>query len=113
MVAHPFDDGTAAVIERSVERTAAALGRDRGAYERRSGRLVRRWPLIETSVLGPLELAAASVGAAAFGMRALNREGAPERVPGTAGARRFCRGSRHMDAAARSPPTAGVGLVLG
>src|SRR4029077_9522040 len=34
MVAHPFDDGTAAVIERSVERTAAALGRDRGAYER-------------------------------------------------------------------------------
>src|SRR5207237_4079738 len=27
-VVHPFDDGSAAIVERSVERTAALLGRD-------------------------------------------------------------------------------------
>src|SRR5882762_10301453 len=48
MVAHPFDDGTAAIVERSVHTTAAALGRDRPAYERLFGRLTRDWPLIET-----------------------------------------------------------------
>src|SRR5215216_609181 len=43
-VAHPFDDGSAAVVERSVEVTAAALGLDRDAYARVFGRLVRNWP---------------------------------------------------------------------
>src|SRR5918912_798229 len=33
-LAHPFDDGTAAVLERSIEATAAALGPDATAYRR-------------------------------------------------------------------------------
>jgi phytoene dehydrogenase-like protein len=33
-LAHPFDDGTAAVLERSIEATAAALGPDAAAYRR-------------------------------------------------------------------------------
>src|SRR5919205_202014 len=33
-LAHPFDDGTAAVLERSVAATAAALGPDAAAYRR-------------------------------------------------------------------------------
>ncbi|HSL01619.1 MAG TPA: NAD(P)/FAD-dependent oxidoreductase [Rubrobacteraceae bacterium] len=33
-LAHPFDDGTATVLARSVEVTASALGRDAPAYER-------------------------------------------------------------------------------
>src|SRR3712207_9444551 len=33
-LAHPFDDGTAAVLERSVEETSADLGPDARAYER-------------------------------------------------------------------------------
>src|SRR5919107_1064132 len=32
-LAHPFDDGSAAVLQRSVEATAAALGPDTRAYE--------------------------------------------------------------------------------
>src|SRR5215831_6650407 len=31
-LAHPFDDGTAALLERSVEATAQGLGRDAAAY---------------------------------------------------------------------------------
>ncbi len=39
-VAHPLDDGTAATLERSVERTAAGLGCDTAAYRRLMGPLV-------------------------------------------------------------------------
>src|SRR5919107_4916349 len=36
-LAHPFDDGTAVVLERSIEATAAALGPDAAAYRRLMG----------------------------------------------------------------------------
>src|SRR5499427_2101771 len=32
MLAHPFDDGSAVVVERSLDATAAALGRDAETY---------------------------------------------------------------------------------
>src|SRR6516165_7412285 len=41
-LAHPLDDGTAAVLERSVEATATGLGPDTRAYEKLFGPLVRR-----------------------------------------------------------------------
>src|SRR6266850_5792419 len=34
MLGHPFDDGTAVVVDRSLEATASSLGRDEGAYKR-------------------------------------------------------------------------------
>jgi len=71
MVAHPFDDGTAAVIERSIDRTAAAFGRDRESYTRLFGGLARSWPRIESSVLGPLRWPRHPFATAAFGLRAL------------------------------------------
>src|SRR5262245_35000433 len=36
-LAHPLDDGTCAILERSVEATAQALGTDGNAYERLMG----------------------------------------------------------------------------
>src|SRR5437016_131593 len=44
MLAHPFDDGDAAVIDRSVDRTANGLGRDAGAYRRSIGAVAASWP---------------------------------------------------------------------
>ena len=41
-LAHPLDDGTAAVLERSVDATAAGLGPDARAYRRLMGPLVSR-----------------------------------------------------------------------
>lgn len=70
-LAHPFDDGTAAVVERSIERTSAALGRDQSAYQRLFGGLARRWPDLEASVLGPLRWPAHPFTLAGFGMRAV------------------------------------------
>jgi phytoene dehydrogenase-like protein len=42
--AHPFDDGTALVLERELASTAAALGRDEGLYRSLVGPLVDGWP---------------------------------------------------------------------
>jgi phytoene dehydrogenase-like protein len=54
VVAHPFDDGTAVLLERSVEATAAGLGPDRAAYARVLAPLVDAWPKLERALLGPL-----------------------------------------------------------
>src|ERR1041384_4779185 len=54
MLAHPFDDGGCSMIYRSVEQTAAGLGRDAAAYRRLVGSIVDAWPHIERSVLGPV-----------------------------------------------------------
>ena len=70
-LAHPFDDGTAAVVERSVEQTAAGLGRDSAAYVRLFGGLVRSWPRLERAALGPVTWPRYPVSLAAFGLRAL------------------------------------------
>ncbi|OLB24459.1 MAG: FAD-dependent oxidoreductase [Actinobacteria bacterium 13_2_20CM_68_14] len=51
--AHPFDDGTAVLLERSLLATAAGLGRDDGAYRRLVGPLVESWPEVERVLLGP------------------------------------------------------------
>ena len=44
MLAHPFDDGTAAVVDRSVDTTAAGLGPDGAAYKALIGRVAADWP---------------------------------------------------------------------
>jgi len=42
--AHPFDDGTALVLERDLAATAAALGQDEDVYQSLVGSLVEGWP---------------------------------------------------------------------
>ena len=71
MLAHPLDADPAAVVYRAVDRTAAALGDDGGAYRRLVGAVVDDWPRIEASVLGPLRWPAHPIALARFGLRAL------------------------------------------
>ena len=52
--AHPFDDGSALLLERDLEATAAQLGRDETAYRRLVGPLVAAWREIEHVLIGPL-----------------------------------------------------------
>jgi phytoene dehydrogenase-like protein len=51
--AHPLDDGTAVLLEHSLEATAAGLGRDDAAYRELVGPLVDSWQEVERVVLGP------------------------------------------------------------
>jgi phytoene dehydrogenase-like protein len=51
--AHPLDDGTAVMIERSFLETAERLGADRAAYLRLFHPVIDAWARLEPSVLGP------------------------------------------------------------
>jgi phytoene dehydrogenase-like protein len=53
-LAHPLDDGTAVVFERSVAETARALGPDEQAYARLVRPLLDDWRRVEAYVLGPI-----------------------------------------------------------
>ncbi len=71
-VAHPLDCGEAAVLRRSVEETAEALGPDTKAYTRVFRPLVDDWPRLEGALLGPLvRLPRHPLVLTRFGLRAL------------------------------------------
>ena len=70
--AHPLPDGSAAVLERSLDATADALGPDAGAWRRVVGPLVRDWDALTDSILGPmLRVPRHPVTMARFGLRAV------------------------------------------
>lgn len=114
-IAHPFDDGTAAIVERSVERTAAALGVDGPAYARVFGGLQQRWPQIGSSVLGPLRWPDHPLSFAAFGLRAFRSAEAFAKSAFTGEHARALFGgiAAHGMMPLDKPMTAGFGLVLG
>ena len=53
-VAHPFDDGSAAVLERSLEQTGARLGADGRAYTQAVRPWIDQWPELTREILQPL-----------------------------------------------------------
>lgn len=52
-LAHPFDDGTAALVHHSLDETVAGLGGDGPAYWRLIGELVPRWQELFADVFRP------------------------------------------------------------
>jgi phytoene dehydrogenase-like protein len=85
-LAHPLDDGTAVLVEGTVEETAANLGPDAAAYQRLMGPLVANWQELLDGILGPLRFPAHPFLMARFGLFAL--------LPVTALTRIFFRGTR-------------------
>jgi phytoene dehydrogenase-like protein len=69
--AHPFDDGTAALLKHSVKETAALLGRDKDTYLKLMQPLVNIWPGIADDVLAPLHFPKHPLDMARFGLNAL------------------------------------------
>ena len=69
--AHPFDDGTAAILDQSITRTASLLGRDEQAYEKLMKSVTSDWALIDKDTLGPLRLPSHPIAMANFGLKAL------------------------------------------
>jgi phytoene dehydrogenase-like protein len=70
-LAHPFDDGTAAVLSRSLMQTSLSLREDASAYRKLMGPIVRNWDKISPTVLGPLSIPAHPFALARFGIPAL------------------------------------------
>lgn len=55
-VAHPLDDGTAAVLYRSIEKSAQTLGADGPAYLQLIKPFAKNWPKLAPALLGPLAI---------------------------------------------------------
>jgi phytoene dehydrogenase-like protein len=72
-VAHPLDDGTAMLLERSIEETGLTLGDDEHGYERLMTSLVAHWDEVAQAFLGPLRPVSFRYPLALvpFGLRAL------------------------------------------
>jgi phytoene dehydrogenase-like protein len=114
-LAHPLDNGTAVVLERSVERTAAALEPDGAAYARLMAPLVAAWRQLVDELLGPLRVPRHPLALARFGVPAI--------LPATVLARLAFRGpparallagmSAHSILPLERPVSAAIGLVLG
>ncbi len=70
-MAHPFDDGTTALVEGSVSTTAARLGADGPAYRRLLRPLVARATEVVEAALGPIRLPRHPLLLARFGVPAV------------------------------------------
>jgi phytoene dehydrogenase-like protein len=70
-LAHPLDDGAAAVLEHSIEKTCQSLGSDANAYRGLVGTLATDWSFLENSILSPLRFPSRSLLMARFGFHAI------------------------------------------
>lgn len=70
-MAHPFDDGTAAILDQSIEKSSASLQIDSDSYKKLMVPLVRNWDLIENDILGPLHFPSHPLAMTSFGYKAI------------------------------------------
>src|SRR4029453_13189084 len=114
-VAHPFDDGTAAVLERSLPLTGETLGPDAAAYERLMAPLVQPWEALVEELLSPLHLPRHPLCMARFGLLAVRSAlGLAEAWFTGPRARGFFAGlAAHSILPLDTLPTAAFGLMLG
>jgi phytoene dehydrogenase-like protein len=115
--AHPLDDGSAVLTERSLAATANSLGDDGAGYRRLLGRLVEDWPDYEPVLLGPYPpsprrlLAALNLPLARNGFS--SARAVAERVFRSERARALFAGhAAHSMLPLERRPTAGIGLAL-
>ena len=114
-LAHPLDDGTAVVMERSVETTADGLGPDADAYARLFDPLVRDWDKLSVDILGPLRLPRHPLVTARFGLTGMRSalSVAHTRFEGERARALFAGLAAHSMLPLERHLTAAFGLVLG
>ena len=114
-VAHPLDDGSAVMLERSVELTANNLGGDGSRYRGLMGRLVADWPKLEATVQRPFSLPKHPFAAARFGLTALRSASSVARhtFRGQRARALFAGLAAHAVLPLERVPSAVFGLVLG
>jgi phytoene dehydrogenase-like protein len=113
-LAHPLDDGTAVLLERSLDATCANLGGDGEAWRRLMEPLAAAWPLLRHDLLAPSGFPRHPLLMARFGWDLFR--------PARALAESVFRGSRaralfagvaaHSLLPLEARPSAGVGLIL-
>jgi phytoene dehydrogenase-like protein len=113
-LAHPFDDGRVAVLERSIEATGRTLGADAARYASLVEPFVEQWDPLIRYVLAPLHFPRHPILMARFGLHALrSSEGHVRSVFEGEAARAMLAGiSAHAAVPLTGAATASFGLVL-
>jgi phytoene dehydrogenase-like protein len=113
-LAHPLDDGSAVMLERSVEGTARGLGTDGAAYRRLFEPLVRNAEPLFGQLLGPLRLPRHPLLLGRFGVHALRSTEAlaRSRFEGERARALLAGCSAHSLLRLDAPASAAFGLVL-
>ena len=112
-MAHPFDDGTAAVLERSLASTARTLGEEGDEYVHLLEPLVDRWADLASGVLGPLHLPHHPLLLARFGLQAVrSMTGLAESLGGGRAAALLAGNAAHSGLPLDFAATAAYGLIL-
>jgi phytoene dehydrogenase-like protein len=114
-LAHPLDGDRAILVERSVDRTADALGDDADAYRSVMAPLVADWDKLRSVLLGPLTFPRHPFKLARFGLRAVrSARGLAQRLFKGEPARALFAGmAAHSVLPLEWRASAAFGLVLG
>jgi len=115
-LAHPLDDGTAVMLERSIDETREMLDKsDVKAYRKLMKPLVDDWENLVSDLLAPIGLPRHPITAARFGLRALrSAEGlAKSFFKGTRARALFAGMAAHSLLSLDERATAAFGLMLG
>jgi phytoene dehydrogenase-like protein len=113
-LAHPLDDGSAVLLERSIDSTAAGLGPDGEAWRRLVEPLTDAWPRLRHDVLAPPHLPRHPLLMAKFGLDAIRsaRALAEAHFRGPRARALFAGLAAHSALPLEARPSAAVGLVL-
>ncbi|MGH9476093.1 MAG: phytoene desaturase family protein [Terriglobales bacterium] len=113
-LAHPLDDGSVVVVERSGEKTAERLGEDEGNYRRLIAPVVKDWKIIEAEAFRPLHWPGHKLALARFGLRAIRpARTLAEKIFTTVQGRALFAGiAAHAGVPLEAPGSAAMGLIL-
>lgn len=114
--AHPLDDGTAVMLERSLDETAANLGPDGAAWRRLFHPIAAHWGELRHDLLGPIgPFPRHPLLMAAFGRHAIRsaRGLASSHFRGTRARALFSGIAAHSVIPLEDAPSAAAGLLLG
>ena len=113
-LAHPLDDGSAVMLERSVDDTARGLGPDEVAYRRMFEPLVRDAEALFGGLLAPLRLPRHPIALTRFGLSAVRSAAgqARSRFEGERARALLAGCAAHSMLSLRAPVSAAFGIVL-
>jgi phytoene dehydrogenase-like protein len=114
-LAHPLDDGSAVLLERSVDQTAKALGSDEDAYQKLLAPLLKNWGPLSLDFLRPIGIPKNPVAMARFGWRGMRsaRRLAQATFRDERAQALFAGLAAHSTLPLGDIPSAAFGLVLG